>query len=237
MEQEGKEQKKDEYVKRILITGANSYIGTSFEAWMKQHEGYDSVFHVAGIAHQNKKKVSKDIYYKVNAELAEETAKRAKAFGVKQFIYMGSMSIYGESGGIGEKRVIRHSTEASPVDDYGKSKWEGEKRVRALSDSMFQVAVLRPPMIYGAGCKGNYRTLEKLAGSGIGGIYFPQDKQYSNTSEMVRQIALENRKRIWISKIWNPLVYLAALLPSGRARGMVKKAFGNMVYEREADEM
>ena len=89
-------------MKKVLITGANSYIGTSFEKYMKQFEGYqidtmdmidgtwrqndfsgyDTVFHVAGIAHSETGKISeerKQIYYKVNTDLTIETAKKATA--------------------------------------------------------------------------------------------------------------------------------------------------------------
>ena len=102
-------------MKRILITGANSYIGTSFEKYLKENypvqyqvdtvdmidgswreksfAGYDSVYHVAGIAHSDNGKISeekKKLYYAVNTELTVETAKKAKADGVKQFIFMSS---------------------------------------------------------------------------------------------------------------------------------------------------
>lgn len=108
-------------MKKILITGANSYIGTSFENYLQQwfdkyqvdtvdmidgswreksFGGYDVVFHVAGIAHSDTGKISKEkekLYYTVNTDLTIETAKKAKADGVKQFIFMSSAIVYGES--------------------------------------------------------------------------------------------------------------------------------------------
>ena len=116
-------------MKKVLITGANSYIGTSFEKYMKQFDGYqidtmdmidgtwrqndfsgyDTVFHVAGIAHSETGKISeerKQIYYKVNTDLTIETAKKAKYDGVKQFIFMSSAIVYGDSAKIGKKKVI-----------------------------------------------------------------------------------------------------------------------------------
>ena len=104
-------------MKRILITGANSYIGTSFEKYLekwpekyqvdtvdmidgswreKDFSGYDVVYHVAGIAHSDNGKISPErekLYYAVNTTLAVETAKKAKAEGVKQFIFMSSASV------------------------------------------------------------------------------------------------------------------------------------------------
>ena len=114
-------------MKRILITGANSYIGTSFEKYLadnypdkyvvytidmvdgswreKSFAGYDSVFHVAGIAHSDTGKISKEkekLYYEINTDLTFETAKKAKADGAGQFIFMSSAIVYGESAHIGK---------------------------------------------------------------------------------------------------------------------------------------
>lgn len=92
-------------MKKVLITGANSYIGTTFEKWVRENEsdivtdtldmkgegwksydfsGYDTVFHVAGIAHADVGKVTEEqkaLYYKVNADLTAECARKAKAGG------------------------------------------------------------------------------------------------------------------------------------------------------------
>ena len=104
-------------MKNILITGANSYIGVSFENWMKQFDGYniytvdmidgswrkhdfskyDVVFHVAGIAHSDPKPEMKDLYYSIITELAVVTAKKAKQSGVGQFVFMSSIIVYGSN--------------------------------------------------------------------------------------------------------------------------------------------
>ena len=272
-------------MKKILITGANSYIGTSFETWAKKKypgefeidtvdmvdgswreknfDGYDAVFHVAGIAHADVGHVSEErkaFYYKINRDLAIETAQKAKKEGVSQFVFMSSMIVYGESAGLGKKRVITKDTRPHPANFYGDSKWQADKGVRKLADDSFYVAVLRPPMIYGKGSKGNYPLLAKMAKklpmfpdiqnersmlyignlceflcllmkSGEGGIYFPQNAEYVRTSEMVRQIAKTAGHRIWITKLLNPAVWVASLIP-GKVSGLVNKAFGNMVYEK-----
>ena len=175
-------------MKRILITGANSYIGTSVEKYLlqwpdeyqvdtidmidgswrdKSFAGYDSVFHVAGIAHQDSGKITeerKKLYYQVNTDLAIETAKKAKADGVKQFIFMSSIIIYGASARMGEKKVITRDTVPAPVGAYGDSKLQAELGIQPLHDeNSFKVCILRPPMIYGPGCKGNYPLLSKIA--------------------------------------------------------------------------
>lgn len=180
-------------MKRILITGANSYIGTSFEKYAKLHypdefsidtvdmidgswrqkdfSSYDVIYHVAGIAHAdvgNVDEATKQRYYAVNTDLAIETAKKAKADGVKQFIFMSSIIIYGDSAPYGTTKRITKNTEPSPSNFYGDSKWQADKSIRELAEDgkigqEFIVTVLRPPMIYGKKSKGNYTTLSKMA--------------------------------------------------------------------------
>lgn len=271
--------------KRILITGAGSYIGESFAAYAREYYGsnfqidtvdtldgrwretdfgsYDAVFHVAGIAHAdvgNVDEATKKKYYAVNTDLAIEAAGLAKAAGVRQFILMSSMIIYGESAPFGKKKVIDEHTLPFPANFYGDSKWQADKGVRQLADEDFHVAVLRPPMIYGPGSKGNYPVLAKLAKklpvfpavenersmlyidnlceflcllmlSGEGGIYFPQNAEYTNTCRMVKEIADAAWNPIRITRILNPAVLAASHIP-GKAGGLVNKAFGNSTYAR-----
>lgn len=268
-------------MKKILITGANSYIGVSFENHLKQwpdryqvdtldmidgswreksFSGYDSVYHVAGIAHSDYGKISPEraeLYYRVNTDLAVETAKKAKADGVKQFIFMSSASVYGESAPIGKDKVVRKDTPVSPVNSYGDSKVQAEKGIMPLQDEHFKVAVLRPPMIYGKGCKGNYSTLTKLAkklpvfpyvdnqrsmlyienlvefvrlvvDNEEQGIFWPQNNEYTNTSEMVKMIAQVHDKRVVMIKGLN-----WALKLMSHVTGLVNKAFGSLCYDHE----
>lgn len=274
--------------KRILITGAGSYIGNSFLNYANTHypnlfvdtidmidvswkyydfASYDTVFHVAGIAHSDINNISaeeKKKYYKVNRDLAVETCKKAKESGVKQFVFMSSMIIYGESKQKKKSEIIDEYTIPTPVNVYGDSKWRADKKVRELQSSDFNVAVLRSPMIYGKGGKGNYLKLSNFAKwilffpdiknkrsmiyidnlceflcliilSGEGGIYFPQNKEYSNTSELVRFIAKANGNTIYLNKLLNPIVFIASHFP-GRVGAMVKKAFGSFAYSPQISE-
>lgn len=272
--------------KRVLITGANSYIGVSFDTWAKDHypdeltidtvdmidgswreidfSTYDCVFHVAGIAHADVGNVSeerKQFYYQINRDLAIETAEKAKREGVKQFVFMSSAIIYGESAPYGKQKMITADTEPSPANFYGDSKWQADQGVRALQDDSFNVAVLRPPMIYGKGSKGNYPTLAKMAKKlpvfpnvnnersmlyidnlteflcqlmlrGDAGIYFPQNSEYTKTADMVREIADVSGHKIWVTKAFNWAVLLASHMP-GKIGGLANKAFGNMTYAQE----
>lgn len=272
-------------MKHMLITGANSYVGTSFEAYVAEHYSsafcvdtvdmidgswrqkdfspYDIVFHVAGIAHADVGKVdeaTKKKYYEVNTDLAIETAKKAKTDGVKQFVFMSSIIIYGDSAPYGTSKRITRETEPAPANFYGDSKWQADKGVRELADESFTVTVLRPPMIYGKGSKGNYPTLAKMAKKlpvfpdiqnersmlyienlceflaqvmlrNEGGIFWPQNAEYSRTSELVRLIADACNHRIIVSKVFNWTVAIASCIP-GKISGLVNKAFGNMSYDQ-----
>lgn len=174
--------------KRVLITGVGSYIGESFTEYAKNHyadnfeidavdvredswrekdfSGYDVVYHVAGIAHADVGHVSdeiKETYYAVNTDLAIETAKKAKTAGVPEFIFMSSMIVYGDSAPYGKDKIIDAQTVPTPTNFYGNSKLQADVAVRELADDRFKVIVLRPPMIYGRGSRGNYPLLAKLA--------------------------------------------------------------------------
>lgn len=266
-------------MKKILITGANSYIGTSLENWLaketdkykvdtvdmkgdlwkeKDFSEFDVVFHVAGIAHVSSDPKMEDLYYKVNRDLTIATAEKAKAEGVKQFIFMSSIIVYGDSSS--SKRVIDQNTVPTPSNFYGNSKLQAEEGIKPLETDEFKVVTLRPPMIYGKGSKGNYPRLAKLAQklpvfpdidnersmlhidnlcefirlmieNEESGLFFPQNKEYVNTSEMVKLIAEVHGKRVRLVKVFNPVLKLLGLKV-----GLVNKVFGNLVYEKSMSD-
>lgn len=264
-------------MKRVLITGAKSYIGTNVERWLmrepekyqvdtldmldgswreKDFSGYDVVFHVAGIAHVDAKKSMEALYYRVNTDLAIETAIHAKQCKVKQFIFMSSMIVYGESKSL-KPVVITRETEPKPNGFYGNSKLQAEIGIKKLEDDQFKVVILRPPMIYGPGSKGNFPKLIALAkktpifpayhnqrsmlyidnlcefvkliiGNEAEGTFFPQNDEYVDTCEVVRQVAKEAHHKIWITRLLNPFVVLGAFfVPS------FNKMWGSLIYSKE----
>ena len=268
-------------MKNILITGANSYIGTSFEKYItdnfpdnyvidtvdmidgswreKSFAGYDVIFHVAGIAHSDTGNISQEkekLYYKVNTDLSIETALKAKCEGVKQFIYMSSAIVYGDSAPIGECKIITKDTIPTPVNCYGESKLRAENGILKLQGDDFKVVVLRSPMIYGKGCKGNFVVLSKIAkllpifpyvnnkrsmlyienlcefvrlmikNEEIG-IFWPQNNEYSNTSELVKLIANVCGKRMILVRGFCGLLKLMSFFVVN-----INKAFGSFCYEK-----
>ena len=268
-------------MKRILITGTNSYIGTSFEKYLSQwadryivdtvdmigdswkkkdFSNYDVIYHVAGIAHSDIGKASdevKALYYKVNTTLTIETAAKAKAEGVKQFVFMSSAIVYGDSAPVGKTKIITKDTIPTPANFYGDSKLQAEKGILPLEDNNFKIAILRPPMIYGKGSKGNYPVLAKYAckfpifpdiensrsmlyignllefvrliiENNESGIFFPQNEEYVKTSILVKEIAKIHGKKVFLTRIFNPLIHLM----SKRVK-LLNKVFGNLCYAKE----
>ena len=259
-------------MKKILITGSGSYIGTSFEkilndnfsdeyivdtvdmidgTWRKyDFSGYDSVFHVAGIAHRKETKENAELYYAVNRDLAIETAVKAKEQGVSQFVFLSSMSVYGKESG-----SITKNTFLLPKTHYGRSKAQAECKINELVSQSFKVVILRPPMVYGKGCPGNFNTVvkivkklpvfpkvnnrrsmiyiealccfvEKCIKNNVSGIYCPQNAEYMNTSEMARAIGEKLGKDIRLSKVLGFIVKcMMPFVPK------LRKAFGTLVYD------
>lgn len=260
-------------MKKILITGAGSYIGDSLVRYLQQHPqqyqtetmdmidgswreksfaGFDAVYHVAGIAHIKETAENAHLYYEVNRDLAVETARKAKQDGVPQFVFLSSMSVYGM-----EEGCITRNTRPNPKSHYGKSKLQAEEGLAQLESEGFYIAVLRPPMVYGQGCKGNYQSLVKFAkimpffpdyrnkrsmlhidglcetvkniiDTQSHGLFLPQDAEYVCTCRMVRDIAADMGKDLKLLKILNPAVSLAKC-----CTGVGRKAFGDLYYEME----
>ncbi len=272
--------------KRILVLGASSYIGVSFQEYLKKYAKdrlsadsvslrgddwkhtdwsvYDSIINVTGRAHADTGTLTpeeKREYYEVNCRLACRAAKKAIADGAGQYIYFSSIIVYGDSSDSRKPVVITRQTKPAPTSFYGDSKWKAEEGLRKLfAGRPARLAILRPPMVYGPGCRGNYRTLEKLAvklpvfpdypnrrsmlyienlceflcllvENQDEGLFFPQNREYVSTSGLVRLIARARGQKIVCTKLLNPAVAAAGVLP-GKYGSLVRKAFGSLVYEK-----
>lgn len=158
---------------KILITGKNSFIGNSFEASTKfkspdkvslrntsleelSFRNYDAVLHLPALVHQSSS-IPYQTYHKINTELAYETAKKAKEEGVEHFVFFSTIRVYGEY--TKKNETWDEETSPSPTDNYGRSKLEAEKKIAPLSDENFTVSILRIPMVYGPGNRGNINKM------------------------------------------------------------------------------
>lgn len=262
-------------MKRILITGKDSYIGASFQQWIKgrfpdnyvvdmvgvrdgawkdkSFAEYDAVYHLAGLVHLKETKHNKEQFFQINRDKAYQVALKAKRDGVKQFVFLSTMSVYGINTGFIDKE-----TPIQPKSAYGRSKFEAEEQINQLSSSSFKVVVIRPPMVYGKGCKGNYPRLARLAkitclfpkcnnkrsmiyidnlsmfvklliDDGVSGLFFPQNAEYVNTSEMVRLIAQANGRRMRLVRFLNPLIRILDIT-------VFNKIFGDLTCDMKLSE-
>lgn len=265
-------------MKRILILGRSSYIGTAFadliakrpgyavktvgtrdREWeAEDFSGYDSLLYVAGIAHSDSGKITPERakeYYEINTALTASVARKAKMEGVKQFVFISSMIVYGASRGIGQDGFINENTVPAPENSYGDSKLQAELALKAMDDEKFKVVIIRSPMVYGEGCKGNYPLISKFArvfpifpykknqrsmiyignllefirlmvDNHENGVFFPQNTGHVDTGEMLKLIAEYHHKRIYLMPIPACVIALMSkLLPAAR------KVYGNFAYD------
>ena len=195
--------------KRILITGANSYIGNAFTQYATSMrpayqieklslrnidwdqvdlQGVDAILHCAGIAHNATKTSDTEQYFAVNQGLTDRMARLARQAGVPHFIYMSSMIVYGNTSRSGE---INLDTPLTPENAYGQSKLAGEEALNKLAGDDFKVTIIRAPMVYGLHSKGNYPLLAKF--SRLSPIFPEYDNQRSmiyieNLAELICQV-------------------------------------------------
>ena len=166
--------KREFKMKRILLNGCNGYVGSDFLNQYKNKylfekfsllnqkldninfDNIDIVLHCAALVHQ-KIEHPYEKYYDINVEYPVKLAKLAKQNGVKQFVFISTIAVYGE-----EKEKLNENTTYKPITSYGKSKLEAEKQLVELNDDNFIVSIIRPPMIYGKNAPGNIDSLVKL---------------------------------------------------------------------------
>ena len=265
-------------VKKILITGKDSYIGIHVKEWLKKEANqyevteldiktqdwlqedfskYDTILHVAGIAHVSTDKKLEDLYYKVNRDLAIQVATKAKKENVKQFIFMSSMIIYGDDENIGEKKVIDKDTAPQPKNFYGNSKLQAEEGIKKLEDENFKAVIIRTPMVYGPNCKGNFQRLKKIAklspifpdiqnersmiyidnlcefikqaiDNKERGTFYPQNKEYISTKQIIKVMAENMNKKMHFIKLFNPIIRLMS-----KKINLINKVFGTKIYAKE----
>ncbi|KJE27947.1 3-beta hydroxysteroid dehydrogenase/isomerase family protein [Geobacillus kaustophilus] len=227
------------------------------DGWkQKNFSKYDVVLHVAGIAHVSADPKMEQLYYKINRDLAIDVAEKAKKENVKQFIFMSSIIIYGADGRVGENKIINAETEPNPIDFYGRSKLEADLAIQKLNSEKFKTVIVRTPMVYGPNCKGNFPRLKMLArkcpifpdinnqrsmifienlceflriviDKELSGIFFPQNKEYVSTKDIIDLMAKNMGKKIYFVKLFNPVIRTMS-----KKINIINKVLGNKVYDK-----
>jgi UDP-glucose 4-epimerase len=252
-------------MKNILLTGSNGFIGNYF---IKNYQNkytintfsflndnftklnlkdIDTIIHLSALVHQMGG-VSKEEYEKVNVTQTLELANKAKESGVKHFIFMSSVKVYGEETNI----AYTETSKCNPQDEYGKSKLKAEKQLLYLENDNFKISVIRTPIVYGYGVKANIKNLINLVKKVpilplgkienrrsfvyIGnlchlidtiitkqksGIFLASDDKSISTTRLIELIATELNKKIYLIKI----PFFESLLK------LVKPSFHKRLYE------
>lgn len=261
-------------MKKVVIVGKTSYIGSYYQNYAKNifdlsivssrngdvlksdYSGIDVVFCPIGIAHVSTDPSMEKQYYAINRDLPVAIAQKAKRDGVNHFIFLSSMIVYGDDLSINQSYTITESTPSNPVNFYGKSKLEAEKALLALQDDSFLVSVLRLPMVYGPGCKGNFPKLLKIAqkfplcpmitnqrsmiyidnlceyisfviNNRISGILYPQNKEYVSTTAIIQTAAKYFHNKIRFTRIFNPVITLLS-----KKIQIINRIYGTKVYDK-----
>lgn len=240
-----------------------TFVSMRNENWREMDlSEYDVILHAAGIVHRKEEPDMEQLYFDVNCKLTKELAEKAKAdmqaaeetIGTKrsmQFVFLSTMSVYGIVTG-----RIDADTRPAPTNFYGKSKLAAEEALQELASENFIVTIVRPPMIYGRECTGNYHLLEKLAvkiplfpktgnersmlyidnlseflclvmEKEVSGVFCPQNAEYVNTSEMVACI----RKSYGKSGVTVPGFGWILNIFAGKI-SLFAKVFGTLTYDR-----
>ena len=223
---------------------------------------YDVVFHVAGIAHVNADPKMEPLYYQVNRDLTIEIARHAQEAGVKQFIFMSSQIVFHESQSLRtEVLTVETKPNPNGFYGDSKLQAEnGLKALRAEGGEM-KICILRPCMIYGPNAKGNFPRLAKLAcrtpilpawhnkrsmlyidnlaefvlqvmERELEGTFYPQNRELADTVEIIRFFAKEAGHKVWITKLFNPFVWLGSFVLQP-----INKMFATYYYDPEMSRM
>lgn len=160
---------------KILLTGATGFIGSYCMKYGRYKEAIipfsfqnddiayfdfstiNTIIHLAALVHQMNG-ADQHEYERINVTRTLELAMRAKKNGVKHFIFMSTVKVYGEES----DTVYTETTPCHPRDDYGMSKLHAEQALQALEDEHFKVSIIRTPIVYGSGVKANIKSLIKL---------------------------------------------------------------------------
>lgn len=164
---------KDDII-NILLTGATGFIGNYFKnkyankynintfSFLNDNfeelnlDNIDAIIHLSALVHQMSG-VSVDRYENVNVIQTINLAKKAKQSGVRHFIFMSTIAVYGKEIG-----VINKNTDCNPINDYGKSKLKAELELQKIENDDFKISIIRPAVVSGYNAPGNMKSIKKL---------------------------------------------------------------------------
>ncbi|MEQ1534041.1 MAG: SDR family oxidoreductase [Sideroxydans sp.] len=135
--------------------------------WTHALVGMEVVIHLAARVHVMHDTSANPLeeFRKVNLQGTENLARQAAAAGVKRFVYVSSIKVNGEQT---TDEAFSESDTANPQDPYGVSKWEAEQALhRVAKETGLEVVIVRPPLVYGAGVKGNFISLFAAINQGL----------------------------------------------------------------------
>lgn len=242
---------------KVLITGANSFVGENYKKYSTQNQAeelslfnldpkdidfskYDIVLHLVAIVHQSTK-ISKSKYFEINKELCIKTAIAAKKAGIKQFVFLSTVKVYGKYlasvGSWNEKSICK------PEDDYGKSKYAAEIALKELEDENFTVSIVRTPLVYGEDVKANMLSLinlvekfpvlplgnvnnkrsftsaenlvafiDRIIEKRASGVFIAKDRKGLSTTELVELVSKNLKRKIILFKIPNFLIQICKII-------------------------
>ncbi|MFW3412520.1 NAD-dependent epimerase/dehydratase family protein [Aliarcobacter butzleri] len=208
---------------KLLITGSNGFIGNYFINNYKSKYNIktfsflkddintldcntiDIVFHLSALVHQMDG-ASTNEYEKINVIQTIELAKKAKESGVKHFVFMSTVKVYGEE----TNSKYTENTVCNPEDDYGKSKLKAEQELQKLEDENFKISIIRTPIVYGYGVKANIKNLINLVNKvpvlPFGKIKNKRSMVYiGNLCHLVDKIIIQKKSGIFLACDDEPL--------------------------------
>ncbi len=136
--------------------------------WRTAMAGARVVVHCAARVHVMRDRAEDPLtaFRRINVDVTESLARAAAAAGVRRMIFLSSIKVNGESTAPG--RPFSACDQPAPADPYGISKWEAEQALwRISAETGLEVAIIRPPLVYGNGVRANFRMMMRLVGMGI----------------------------------------------------------------------